>query len=381
MTPEQLSTQFKSMDFNYFITNALDRVPKTLDTREGSIMYDALAPAAYLMAEMALNMSETVLNTFTQTATGEFLDYRAKERGISREPATSAQLTATMTDENGQPLIVKVGDRFSSIGAEPLYYSVSQISNVNGKVKLTCETPGEIGNSYTGQLLPISAIAGFGNGVVTEVAIPARDVESDDELRARLLAANDVIAFGGNVTDYINFIVDMPDVAAAQVYPTWNGGGTVKAVILNNQFLAPSQTLVDQVKAAVDPSDSTGNGYGIAPIGHTVTIVGPTLRTINVSVTISTAANVTVEDVRQQVEQSIADYFGSVRETWGHIGSDNRSYSVVLYRSQIIVALLKIDGVTNAINVKFDGADADVTLVNNATTSQLPMVGEVTING
>lgn len=381
MTPKELANKFQAMDFDYFINAALDRVPSNLDTREGSVIYDAIAPAAYVMAEMSLNVADTVLNTFTQTASGEYLDYRAEERGLTREQATFTQLTATLTDANGQPLVADIGDRFASIGVEPVYYKLTKLSNVSGQATLTAETAGEVGNSYIGQLLPISAIAGFGNAVVNEVIIPARNAETDDELRERLLTSNEVIAFGGNVADYIKFIVDMEDVAAVQVYPTWNGGGTVKAVILNNQYLAPSQTLIDQVKNAIDPVNSSGNGYGIAPVGHTVTIVAPVLRTINVGVTINTTPTVTVEDVRQKVEQAIDEYFNSVREKWGDINADDRTYTVTLYRSQIIVALLKVDGVTNATNVTFDGEDNDITLTTNATTEELPMLGMVTIDG
>ena len=308
MTPEKLAEQFQAMDFKYFINAALERVPGNLDTREGSVMYDALAPAAYVMAEMSLNMANTVLNTFTQTASGEYLDYRAEERGLKRESATFAEVLVTITDATGKPLVASIGDRFASIGIEPIYYTLTNLSNIDGQATLTAETAGEIGNSYIGQLLPISAISGFGNAMITELTIPARDRETDEDLRNRLLTSNEVIAFGGNVADYIKFIVDMEDVSAVQVYPTWNGGGTVKAVILNNQFLSPSQTLIDEVKLAVDPSDSTGNGYGIAPIGHTVTIVAPTLRTINVAVTIETTSTITIEDVRQKIEQAIADY-------------------------------------------------------------------------
>lgn len=379
-TPSELAEQIQTMDFDYFINAALDRVPETMDTREGSIIYDALAPAAYVMAEMALNLADTVLNTFTQTASGEYLDYRAEERGMTREPATYAKVTATITDESGNPLVASVGDRFSSIGVDPVFYTLTELSSVAGQATLTAETAGEVGNSYVGQLLPISAISGFGNAELTTLTIPARDEETDDDLRDRLLTANEVVNFGGNVADYISFITDLADVASVQVYPTWNGGGTVKAVILNNQFLTPSQTLIDEVQAAIDPLDAQGDGYGIAPVGHTVTVVAPTTRTINVALNIDTTSNVTVEDVRQKVEAMVEDYFNSVREIWGNINSDNRTYTVTLYRSQIIVALLKIDGITNATNITFDGVDEDVTLVTNATIEELPMLGVVTIN-
>lgn len=380
MTPQELAIQYQANDFDYFMNRALERVPENIDTREGSIIYDALAPAAYLMAEMSLNLADTVLNSFTQTATGEYLDYRAEERGLIRESATYAEILVTITDENGNPLVVTVGDRFSSIGVIPIYYVVTEISSVNGMATLIAETEGEMGNSYIGQLLPVSAIPGFGNAEITEITIPARDKESDEVLRSRLLVANEIVSFGGNVSDYINYIREIVDVSVVQIFPTWNGGGTVKAVILNNQYLAPSQALIDKVQMLVDPKPNSGNGYGIAPIGHNVTVVGPQLRTINVTLSVDTLPSVTIEDVRHQVEQVVSDYFSTVRESWGNINTDNRTYTVTLYRSQVIVSLLKINGITNATDVKFDGVGADVTVTTSSVKSELPVVGTVIIN-
>lgn len=380
MTPQELATQIRAMDYDYLINAALDRVPDTMDKRQGAIIFDALAPAAYVMTELVMNVADATLQTFTQTATDEFLDFKAEERGLKREPATKADVLAKATDEDGQPLNLSIGDRFASIGADPIYYEVTKLSTVAGQATLTAEALGELGNSYVGQLLPISAISRFGNAEILELTVPARDVETDEELRERLLKANATINFGGNVSDYIEFVTGLEDISAVQVYPTWNGGGTVKIAVLNNQFLAPSQDLIKATQNAIDPLDAQGDGYGIAPIGHTVTVVAPTLRTINVSVQIATKPAVTVEDVRQQVEKAIADYIASVRKVWGAIGADNRTYEVTLFRSQIIVSLLKIDGIVNATSILFDGKDEDLKLVTDSTTEELPMIGTVAIN-
>lgn len=380
MTPQELATQIRAMDYDYLINAALDRVPDTMDKRQGAIIFDALAPAAYVMTELVMNVADATLQTFTQTATDEFLDFKAEERGLKREPATKADVLAKATDEDGQPLNLSIGDRFASIGADPIYYEVTKLSTVAGQATLTAEALGELGNSYVGQLLPISAISRFGNAEILELTVPARDVETDEELRERLLKANATINFGGNVSDYIEFVTGLEDISAVQVYPTWNGGGTVKIAVLNNQFLAPSQDLIKDTQNAIDPLDAQGDGYGIAPVGHTVTVVAPTLRTINVSVQIATTPAVTVEDVRQQVEKAIADYIASVRKVWGTIGSDNRTYEVTLFRSQIIVSLLKIEGIVNATSILFDGKDEDLKLVTDSTTEELPMIGTVAIN-
>ena len=57
-----------------------------------------------------------------------------------------------------------------------------------------------------------------------------------------------------------------------KVYPVWNGGGTVKLVIINSEYQKPSPELVDQVQTIIDPVQNQGMGLGVAPIGHVVTV-------------------------------------------------------------------------------------------------------------
>ena len=54
----------------------------------------------------------------------------------------------------------------------------------------------------------------------------------------------------------------------------WNGGGTVKLTIIASDFTAPSTELIRQVQTAIDPEQNHGEGMGLAPIGHTVTVTG-----------------------------------------------------------------------------------------------------------
>lgn len=373
---DDMITEFNGYDFDYFLQSALDRAPIDIDTREGSIMYDLVAPSAVVMAEMTLNMVSVMTNAFVQTATGEWLDLKAEERGENREEATYARALATIVDANGANVAVEIGDRFASIEDETMFYSVSAV-NVNGSVELTAETAGTDGNKYIGQLVPVTPNDQIVSAVLTEVTIPARDAESDDDLRARLLTMNETTEFGGNVADYESFVSQIEDVGAVQVYPTWNGGGTVKLVILNNSLTVPSQSLIDEVQAEVDPVDGTGNGYGISPIGHTVTVGKPSLRTIAVSANVDTVNTMTVDDIKDDLTAAIEAYFASVRGQFG-TRVDERAYSLAIYRSQITAKLLAVEGVTNVADVELDGNAADVILSSTGQLSELPILGGVT---
>jgi uncharacterized phage protein gp47/JayE len=172
----------------------------------------------------------------------------------------------------------------------------------------------------------------------------------------------------------------MENIGAVQVYPTWNGGGTVRVVVLNNTFTRPSQPLIDEVQNAIDPLDAQSEGYGIAPIGHKVTVAAPTNRAINVNLRIETTVNITVQDVKNLVENAVSSYFEDVRKTWDKLVSD-REYKVTVYRSQLMMKVLAIDGIVNVTDVKLDGAENDITVETTKTLQELPIVGSVIVNG
>lgn len=373
-----IGEEFEKYDYPYFLNACLERVPEGVDKREGSIIYDAIAPVAYSFAESAMNMRNIVLNAYTQTAIGEYLDYKAAERGTKREPATYARVLATFTDDKGEPLVIEINDRFSSTGASPIFYTCTKVL-ADGKAELTAETLGIVPNAILGQLLPITPFDHLGTAQILQVTVPARDEEDDESLRKRLLSDNDVVKYGGNVADYIEFTKNLEDVGAVQVYPTWNGGGTVKLVILDNRFRAASQSLIGEVKNIIDPMDNEGNGYGIAPIGHQVTVVAPKERSIDVSMTIETDTNTTIIDVTPQVEEAVENYFVKLRQEWDTLISE-RDYKLTVYRSQFLVEILKISGIVNVTNLLLDGLDEDIEMIFSKEVSELPVVRGVTIN-
>jgi Uncharacterized homolog of phage Mu protein gp47 len=379
MTPSELLQDIEKFNFDYFINQALARVPEGIDTREGAIIYDALAPAAYSFAELAMSIHDVLLNTYTQTANGEFLDNRAVERGLERKHATFAVAKARFTDQNGVVITVPIGSRFASIGTDPVYYSVTEQAGTD--YLITAELSGNAPNRYIGQLLPVDNINGLAYAEILSVEVPAADAETDEALRARILQNNTFTEYGGNVVDYKGMIDSLASVGAAQIYPTWNGGGTVRVVIVNNEFLLPSPTLISDIQELLDPTDAQGDGYGMAPIGHTVTVAAPTAKTINIDVTITTDETVTATDITPAIKQSIDDFFDNLRRvTWPTI-VNNRQYVLTVYRNQIIAGLIQIPGVVNVHDLTLNGGEADIALQFTNTVQELPIVGGVTVNG
>lgn len=381
MTPQDYADQFSKYTFDYFINSALNNVPDSIDKRQGSIIYDAIAPVALDYEALAIELRNAILMSFTQTATDEFLDARGQEKGLTRKPATYAQVTATMTANDNSPAVVQVGDRFSSEGAAPFIYDVTDPDD-DGKVVLQCEQVGAAPNHYVGVLLPVTAQNLFGTATITDVSVPARDAESDDDFRARILGTTDSLAYGGNIADYQKMVDGLQVTGAVQVYPTWDGGGTVKLVIVDNNFDLPSAELIDQVQQAIMPTDAdaVGNGYGLAPIGHTVTVVAPVAKTIPISFTLAVDGTTDVDTAIAGAKQALADYFLARRKAWGDLAKGSRQYALSLYRSQIMSTVMAVPGVVNVTSLLLDGKDADVQLQYTRLKSELPELGEVSIS-
>ena len=381
MNPNDLANELEAQNYDYWLNLMLDNVTNDIDKREGSIIYDAVAPAAMVSAQQSLSLANIIRETYIKTAQGEFLDYRAIEHGTSRYEATNTEVKAKFNDDDGNPVNVEVGDRFANIAESPIFYTVIK-ANDDGTAEMQAEESGTSANSYIGQVLPVTPNDNLAWAEITEVTIPARDEENDEHLRARLLNTNSWVAYGGNVADYLDMTSKISDVGATQVYPVWNGAGTVKLVILNNDLMPASQTLIKKVKEEIDPEDNETQGYGLAPIDHQVTVVAPETFEVNITMNVTIAENANIDTIRTNIKASLEELFKSLRKDWSTIDSvTGRGYKLTVYRSKILSRVMTLEGVTNATMPQLNGKDEDLQLVFTNTTSQLPVLGEVTVNG
>lgn len=373
MNPEEIGNYLEEYDYEYFINQALSKVPEGIDTREGSIIYDALAPTCYQLAAFIMQLKNVLLETFVVTATGEYLDYRAQETGLERIEATKAIVRARLTREDGSPFSVAMGSRFSSIGDDPVYYTVIAAEE-EGIFRLQAEIAGESGNKYIGVLLPLNNFNGLAEAMVTEILIPARDTETDEELRKRIIDSKEIVTFGGNITDYYYLTSGIQGVGAVQIYPVWNGGGTVRLVILDDTYKAANEVLVERVQQMIDPT-SNQQGIGYAPIGHQVTVATPTNKTIDVEFELTLNLGVSYPQLADTIHQVIEDYFDKVRRGWDE--RTDAGYECWVFRSQITAAILSVLGVANVQGLKLNGLEADVQLELSNDKQELPLLGEV----
>lgn len=365
----------------------LDQVDPALDTRQGSMIQTALGPVAWYLEGLYMVLSQIQQNSNPSTAVGEALELLTAARNVNRTQARAAVRRGTFNVE------IPAGSQFKTInGADSLVFtSGNLISSSDGSYdyQLTCNTPGSAGNSYTGALLPVTAIAGLTSANIGAVITAGTDEETDDSLRNRYFLSFDTPAFGGNISSYRQTILAMDGVGAVQVYPAWNGGGTVLCSILGDDLKPALPATVQEVQNYICPPEDgeaspSPNGYGMAPIGAAVTITTGTELTLDITCNIEFAESVQngVETYQQEIEQKIQEYIDQVNSDWGNpLISQSVSYPLTVYVSRISYAILQISAVVNVTNVQINGSSADLRLTETAQLQQVAALGEVVING
>lgn len=366
--------------YQNILTQMLDQVPATFDKRDTSPIPTALGPAAYALEGFYISLNQVQLAAYIQTATGPALDYLAVIAGLTRYPASAAVRLGIFD------MAVPIGSRYSTInGADSINFQATAATTGETEgdyyFQLTAETPGSIGNEYTGPILPITAIPGLNSAQITDILVPGDDEESDEDFRARIIEALNDRPFGGNIASYRTYIMAIDGVGAVQVYPTWNGGGTVKCSVLGADFLPASPTLVENVQNAVDPPPNQGLGLGTAPIGAQVTVVAPEELTVNVSATLQLASGYAIGQVQTPIQQAIENYMLSVRQEWATpVNTTSVEYQANVYVARITAAIVGVPGVVNATNVQLNGGTADLILTETGATQQVPITGTVTLS-
>lgn len=355
---------FEDFTFNNIMERMLDNVRDDVDKREGSIIYDALAPAALELEFAYICLDWMWAQMFADTAERDSLILRARERGLVPDDPTYAVLKGVFT-----PATIDVtGQRFS-LGE--LNFAVGDpIEGEAGAYQMICETAGTDGNKTLGAMIPINYIDGLQTATATMVLIPGEDEEETEDFRERYFDSFGDKGYGGNVQDYIDKVSSLDGVGGVRVTPVWNGGRTVKCTILDAEYNLATSTLINAVQQAIDPTQD-GSGVGIAPIDHVVTIDTPNGITVNVNVQLEFDTGYSWDNMQSVVETTISNYLKELRQAWKNYSANT---STVVRIAQIETRLLALTGVLDIGTTKINGASANLTITGN----DVPVMGVVT---
>ncbi len=372
----------------------LARVPDRFDKREGSVIWDTHSPAAIELQILYLELDNILKEAYGDSASREYLILRCRERGIAPRQATHAVLKGVFV-----PADIEVSGQRFNIG-DRNYVVTERIAD--GEYRVRCESPGRVGNQYLGNMIPVEYIQGLQTAELTELLIPGEDEEETEELRSRYFDSFDDHAFGGNRTDYLEKTNAIPGVGRTKVTRVWNAdispaemipkesverwydstketlsgevrdwlnsvfraakekklttGGTVLLTIINSEFGAASETLVQKVQTAMDPEVNAGEGYGLAPMGHVVKVESAKERKVTVKASLIFEPGYGWNNLQGLLEEAVSDYLLELRKEWA-----DASYLVVRI-SQIDTRLLNVQGVLDVQNTSINGVMSNLSL-------------------
>ena len=403
---------YENITYEVLLERMLEKARATnpkIDTREGSLVWLGQAPAAVELQNLYLQLDNILQETFADTASREYLCLRAAERGIVPYSATPAILKLSITPST---IELDINTRFS-VGN--LNYGVTNFLG-NGEYEITCETAGEAGNSFDGTILPIDYVEGLESCTITGLMVPGEDEEDTETFRKRYFDSLNAQAFGGNRADYLEKINAIPGVGGVKVYRAWNGdihpaalippdgtdtwveqvsapppvkewlkavynaadnrkltvGGAVKVIIIDSTFSAPSEALIGLVQDTVDPINSAGEGVGIAPIGHVVTVEGVQNKAVDLAFDLIYQKDWGWDAVQPYLLEAINKYFKELSETWA-----DQEEALVIRISQLESRILSVSGILDISNTTINEEAANYTL----PLDHIPIVGAVFARG
>lgn len=403
---------FEDMTYEALVKRALARVPSSMDKREGSMVFNGVAPSMAEVAQLYIGLDFVFQATYLLTAPREYLIKRASDRNMAPYPASAAIYRAEFNRE------VPEGTRFS---CEDMNFIVTgrmdpaDDTPTGVSHRVACEAVGAAGNHYSGQLIPVEYVEGLTYAELVELLIPGDDEEETEKFRQRVLDSFQSQAFGGNQADYREKVLAIPGVSAVKVHPVWNGdirpaslipnedvaawyeatvgaleapvaawltgvytaafsklltvGGAVRVVIMASNYAAPTETLLEEVQTLIDPTQNAGEGLGLAPIGHVVQVDGVATEPVDIELHLTYAAGWSWEAARSYVESVIDSYFAELAQAWA--SSDFLVVRISQVESRILSGCSAM--ITDIGGSKINGVESNLAL----DPDSIPVRGEI----
>ncbi len=397
---------YEKETYEVILERMLGRISDKLDKRPSSVIYDTHSATAVELQILYIELEYLIKNSYGDTAAREYLILLAKDRGIVPKPASKAILRGEFTPAQ----LDVTGRRFSIDGVN---YVVTQRIE-SGQYQVQCETAGSIGNRYLGQLIPVEYINGLQTAELTEILIPGEDEEDTETLRRRYFDSFNEKSFGGNRADYLGKVRSISGVGGVKVTRVWNGdlrpadmipsaavtqwvksvadgldetvagwlsavhqaasdkkltiGGSVLITIVQSDaFKAATQDLLHKVQDMLDPDNETGEGAGLAPIGHMVKVQSASEVPVNVTTNIAFQEGYSWSNLREPIKNAVDAYLLELRKEW------EDTANIVVRISQIESRILAVNGVADITDTRLNGNSENLKL----GAYEVPVIGGV----
>lgn len=333
----------------------LDMVDDSIDKREGSLIYTALAPICAMLTQAYIALEGFYELGFIESACDKYLDMVAGQFGIFRSNGNSCVKSAKAIGNINNIL----GKRFIK---DDIIFECTKVTS-SEHIELTAETEGVLPNYITGELTSLEFIDGLETLIIIKNLILGADKESDDEFRIRALEFIKTPAFGGNISDYKTKVLSISGVNNTEIF-TANilGGGNVGIVIGGSLGMPLSEEVCTYVLGIFK-----NNGEGLAPIGHNIIVNTTILKDVEIDIKITINGESPEEFIIAKVYDRVSDMIKKMP-------FNSKSLSI----SRVIGAALSVDGTVDTIQVLINNSDSNLVL--EKTFEKFEVLNIVSIN-
>ena len=309
---------------------------------------DAMVRLYALASEVQslLAQADWVLDqSFPQTAVGQYLDYHAETRALTRFSTPSAAVT-DYEIEQGSVAMTSGGVRFETTKKAVLLKGETYVD-----IPASAVEAGASGNAIAGAIHLMSVYpVGITQCTNPEAFSGGSDEESDEKLRERVLESYKRLPNGANAAFYEQEAMSFPNVAAAKAVGRARGIGTVD-VYVSTHAGAPDEKLLGEIEAVLQKKRE---------IAVDVEVKAPTEKTVNMSAELTAEQGWTMQEITDAATAALQAYFTGER-----LGE-------AVYTAKLASILYGVEGVKNCHLLT---PDEDVSV----SATELPVLGTVTI--
>lgn len=346
------------MTEDYILNKMKSTIGNGISTVEGTLVHDALAPVALMLAQGYTDLDGVLALAFVETSEGEYLDRRAAERPVWRKPAVAATVTLLLAGDPGT--VIPAGSVFSTV-EDVMFASQKAVTlseEGSAEIFAVAIEAGASGNVPSGSVTEILSNELPGTLKVTNPA-PATggaNAESDESLLARYLQHIREPATSGNPAHYVQWAREVLGVGAARCIRTWDGPGTVKVIIVDEQRQPVDESVIERCAAYIAERH---------PIGPEVTVESAAPVMVGVAAKVTLLPSYTLASVTEAFASVLCDMMAR-----GAFESEKVLLSVVGGM------LIEVPGVQDYEQLVLNGSNANVQIPANGVA----VLGEVVLS-
>ena len=299
-------------------------------------------------------LTELPAAALPQTAIGAWLDGWADVVNLQRKPATSAGGAVAFTGPENTAIATgaQVSTEAPNADADPVTFQSTEGGVIVGGsvtlqvVALDAGTQGNVpANAITVLNTPLNGVS-ITNPDATS---SGSDIETDDALSTRVMSKLRGTNGAGNVAYYENLALNYPGVGYVTVQPNTPSIGHVTVVVSDVNHEPVSSVLLDGLQQQLDPSDSPGQGAGLAAPGATVIVATPVATIVTVAAAILLEADYSI-DGASGTQSVAADVLTSVNRYFLTLTAGEP-----VVHNKVLAAIIDVDGVDDVRSVTLNG--------------------------